>query len=509
MKILDAPTMQAWEERTINSADNAETATISLMRQAVAGLHQAITDRFPAGRCLIACGKGNNGNDALWLAYSLQQSGWQVTTWLTHPQSERTTVNTDPVRKSLENALTFPEKPTSLFTSSTPLLIIDGILGLGAAGAPRGTSAEMISWLMQQRRPQDVCLSIDTPSGLNASSGEIFTPCFQADFTVAIGAVKSGCLNPQAASAVGRLSAIPIALCPPMPQETSESTFFTIENARELLQHRAVDTYKHRQGSVGIWAGSPGMAGAAILASRAALRSGAGLIRLFTHEDLAPQIMASTPEIMVEPLTLSKKLNVKLLKSDTILVGPGIGTDAATARQLEELISTARNPLVLDADALTLCGADPQLHQDRPTNLTLSSLPPDTILTPHSGEFSRLLPQQSASRYDNAKMFTSLNPKLVLCLKGPNTLIASKAVGLSYNGSGNPGMATAGAGDVLAGLIAGLRARGFSAYDSTCLGAFWHGFAGDLAAINASEDSLSAGDIISMLGAARSLISRP
>ncbi len=496
MKVLAPDTIQTWEDRTIA----AGTDTASLMSQAVHGLYDFITSRFPTGRALVACGKGNNGNDALWLAHEMRKSGWSVTVWLSHPTTERITVpsHPEPISMASQDAMVFPATPATLFKDSEPLLIIDGILGLGASGAPRGSSATMIEWLMQHRRPQDIALSLDTPSGLDGNTGECFTPSFRADYTVAIGAVKQGCLSEEASSAVGRLSAIPIDLSDPAP--ASRSDFFTIEQARALFTRRHSSTYKHQQGTVHLWAGSSGMCGAAILASRAALRSGAGLVRLFSSEEVYPHLLTTTPEIMLESITLSKKLNKNILKADCLLVGPGMGTDPETAQFFSELIASAEIPLVIDADGLTLCSAG---------QTSLSSLPGDTILTPHTGEFRRLLPQQSGSRQQDVDLFTSLNPHLILTLKGPNTLVAAADTNLSYNGSGNPGMATAGSGDVLAGLIAGLRARGFSAWDAARLGVFWHGLAGDLAATKSSEDTLTAGDVLEELGTARALISRP
>ena len=211
-------------------------------------------------------------------------------------------------------------------------------------------------------------------------------------------------------------------------------------------------------------------------------------------------MMVVSPEIMVESITLSKKLNKKLFEADALLLGPGIGLTPETHALFQEITGSTRSALVLDADGLTHCASEQQ---------ALASLPPETILTPHAGEFSRLLPQTYGSRAKDASLFTALNPHLLLALKGPNTLVARKSSPLSYNGSGNPGMATAGSGDVLAGLIAGLRARGYSAWDATRLGVYWHGLAGDIAAHLGSEDSLIAGDIIHSLGGARNAIARP
>lgn len=496
MKILDTASIQKWEKDTIASGVPASR----LMEQAVHGLHEFISSRFPAGRALVACGKGNNGNDARWLASALSDSGWDVAVWSSHPDDEWTAVDSEPVpiRFSKAKTILFPECPDACFSTHSPLLIIDGLLGLGADGAPRGTPAEMIRWLMQHKRPQDVTLSLDIPSGVDGNTGENFDPVFHADFTVAIGAVKSGSCTEEALPAVGRLSAVPISLNLPGP--VTDAEFFTLEDARSILRSRTADTYKHRQGVVHLWAGSPGMAGAALLASQSALRSGAGLVRLFTTKALAENIPLSCPEIMTAPIQISGELNSKVFDCDALLVGPGIGLSQGALALFEEIISKYRSGLVIDADGLTLAADE---------GILSANIPQDTVLTPHFGEFSRMFPEKTSLRSHNAQKFVSLHPQLTLALKGPNTLVANHAGGLSYNGSGNPGMATAGSGDVLAGLIAGLRAQDYSPWDAARLGVFWHGMAGDIAAQTLSEDSLTAGDIINCLGPARVIISRP
>jgi hydroxyethylthiazole kinase-like uncharacterized protein yjeF len=495
MKVLDSRTVQEWEARSIEQA----TSVAALMEEAIDGLTRWIKHRFPPGRCLALCGKGNNGNDTLWLADRLRELGWHVEICLSHPPEDRSAPEVAPIRRAQESARIWPDFPGDTFSSGPPVLVIDGLLGLGARGAPRSPYDEMIQRVMHKRRSCDRIISIDFPSGVDTDSGSCHDPHVQADFTVAIGAVKSGCLQRAASDAVGRLSAIPISLVAPAPEADSE--FFTLGDATLHFPRRFSGTYKNRQGTVSIWAGSAGMAGAAILCSRAALHSGAGLVRLFVPETILPHVMTATPEVMVHPvLTPGGQFNPLLFEAEALLAGPGLGTDESVRSLFSRFSAAVSQPLVLDADALNLCG---------PGKQELASLPARTVLTPHPGEFARFFPAASGDRIADARQFTSLNPNRTLVLKGPQTIVAQSSHPLSFNGSGNPGLATAGSGDVLAGLTAGLLAGGRDPRDAARLAVFWHGHAADHAVRLHGETSLTAGTVIDFLGAASLDFHRP
>ncbi len=488
MKILSPDTIQAWEARTIDGG----TPVQLLMKEAVMGMFHYIQSRFRHRNILILAGKGHNGDDALWLGYLLKQNGHQVSVILSHPPDERNPPDDSPISEMSEGASVWPDHPPHLFARS-PCLIIDGLLGLGAGGHPREPVASIIRWLESQRRACDHLLSVDVPSGLDAATGSAGDPCIQADTTLCIAAVKTGLLPDRAAPFVGRLYGIPISLESPGPE--AALNFFDVNMARNLIRRLPADSHKHRRGRVSIWAGSPGMAGAAILSSRAALRAGAGLVRCFCHPDILSLVAAATPEVMTHPLDSSGHLPPEALDSDALLAGPGIGINPQSEAALTRLISDYSGQLVLDADALRITARQPRLHS------ALASLSAQPILTPHPGEFREIAPEAPADRMEAALQWAaSAASPAILVLKGQRTLVASSAGAVTVNGSGNPGMATAGMGDVLAGIITGLTASGTPPENAARLGCFWHGASADHLAHHQGEPSITAGDVIGSLG---------
>jgi hydroxyethylthiazole kinase-like uncharacterized protein yjeF len=484
MKILPPKSIQDWEQKTIDGGTTVE----ALMEEAVDGLMDYIRSSFRHRRVLVMAGKGHNGDDSLWLGLLLKKAGKEVEVVLSHPPEERHPPAQSPIPEYASRASVWPDYPPDLF-SGDPLLIIDGLLGLGASGNPREPVSPMIEWVQSGRRACDHLLSVDVPSGLDAANGTAGSPCIQADTTLCLAAIKTGLLPDEAAPYVGRLHAVPISLQAPGPDTTMR--YFDRHEAREVIRPLPADSHKHSRGSVAIWAGSPGMAGAAILASRSALRSGAGLVRCFCHPEIYSLIATATPEVMVTPHQPSEPWPSEALESGALLAGPGIGINPQSQEALGRLISGYSGPLVIDADALRIIARNPGWR---------TSLPPKTILTPHPGEFRELAPDAPRDRMQAALEWAASAETALLVLKGQRTLIASKEEGLTVNGSGNPGMATAGMGDVLAGIITGLAASGYTPYNAARLGCFWHGAAADQVARSRGEPSLTAGDVISSLG---------
>ncbi|MGF1678634.1 MAG: NAD(P)H-hydrate dehydratase [Candidatus Methylacidiphilales bacterium] len=496
MNILDPHAMRAWEDQTLCSGVTVET----LMQVAVDGMFVSLSEQFPPMKCLVLAGKGNNGSDALWLASRLRAAGWNVEVWLSHPRDADTMFH-HAIQDEVGRAVVWPDVPEGAMEGSDQVIVIDGLLGLGAKGAPREPYASILRWVESQVRPFDLRVAVDVPSGLDGDTGEAYDPCFKADLTLALGAVKIGCVRGDGPMQCGRLRMLPLPLSGSGPKAGRD--FFTLEEARALCRHREVDTHKHRQGVVGIRAGSMGMAGAAVLASRAAIRSGAGLVRLAVDPELMPLLATATPEVMVQALGRDGELGSLLTDCDALLIGPGIGLGKGAEHSVLQMVEQSRCPLVWDADALTLMAR---------LGLSFSGISERSVVTPHAGEFRRLFPEGNGNRESDAGQFAALNPGLTLCLKGPNTLVtlvAAHGQNISYNGSGNPGLATAGSGDVLAGLLAGLLATGMNTWDAARLSVFWHGLAGDLAARRVGETSMIAGDIVDDLGSARLLICRP
>jgi len=483
MKILSTAGIREVEARAIASG----TATAAgLMEVAVAGCVEFFTTRHDLPRrVLVLAGKGHNGNDALLLASVLRERGWVVETLLSDAPSKRTGIDLEGVRSEERRARVWPDRPAP----RGKWTVVDGLLGSGVSGAPRGKAAEMLQWAAGLGG--DMCrVALDFPSGLDPETGAVHKPCFTADWTLAIGSVKPGCLVDAARNHTGRLVGISL----PLDLPDSAEDFVLPRDAASWVKPLPSGLHKYRKGEVAVWAGSPGMAGAAVLATRAALRAGAGVVRLFTHPDVEAALSLATPEIMVQAVHPDGPLPEKLTAAGTILAGPGVGRTAGAATLLRRFAEETRASLLIDADALHLLAAQPEL-------VGLFSARP-CVLTPHSGELAALTGGAIGERKAAVENWHRKNPRTTLVAKGPNTLVVDPLGRISWNGTGHPGMATAGMGDVLSGVIAALLARGYAPETAARLGVCWHGRAAELAVQSGSESNLTAGDVTGALPAA-------
>jgi NAD(P)H-hydrate epimerase len=476
MKILTASVLREWEAREIASGRVHET---ELMRVAVAG-GAAFLRQWPDAprRLLVLAGKGHNGNDGLLLASVLRADGWEVEVVLSHPPDQRRSIGIPEVAAEAAAARVWPDipAPTGRWT------VVDALLGSGGDGAPRGATADMLAWADRFLHASgSVGVALDVPTGLG-SAGPVFT----AAVTLAIGAVKPECLRDASIHHVGRL--VPVAL--PLRDAPPGGEFITPLDAAAWVRPLPAGLHKYRRGEVSVWAGSPGMAGAAALASRAALRAGAGIVRLWTHPDVVATLAVATPEVMVASVADDGPLPPALVGSSVLLAGPGVGRTEASARLLRRLGEETRAALVLDADALVLAAADPALLRAAGARTW--------VATPHTGELARFLDEPVVERAEALRILCARHPQGVWVAKGPRTLVAD-ADTITWNGTGNPGMATAGMGDVLGGIIAALLGQGLSASVAARLGVCWHGAAADAAACAGAEATLTAGDVIEHL----------
>ena len=488
MKTVSTAEMRAWEQKVLQSGMRAEF----LMQHAVSGLMARWIKRFPRpGQALFFCGKGHNGNDGLWLAELLRRHGWDVAIVLSHQPSQRRAVESAEVRASIQHASVWPQTPEFPGRTGKIRILVDALLGTGASGAPRGMEKELLSAMAGLSSSFDFKISLDAPSGIDADTGQPFPDAFRADLTMCLGAIKKGLLQDQARPWVGRLDCIPL----PLPLETcdaSGSDTFHLQDAHSLARHLSASSHKYQRGTLSVWAGSPGMGGAALLSAGSGLRAGAGLVRLYTHPGLESAILQSHPEIMTWPLTPAA-LPAAFFKAKAWVLGPGIGVTDENFTILKNLLTSAPCPLVIDADALTLLARDTGL---------LNECHQPVLLTPHHGELERLLGEPFVERSSAADIWLKRHPSTILIAKGPNTLVAANNQRLSHNGSGNPGMASAGMGDVLSGILGSLLAQGYAPWDAARLGVYWHGLAADHAAESQTEQCLNACDLISHLGSA-------
>jgi ADP-dependent NAD(P)H-hydrate dehydratase / NAD(P)H-hydrate epimerase len=463
----------------------------ALMNQAGAGIAQAVQQFFPRpGHCLVFSGKGNNGGDALVAAARLKRAGWHTDVHLSFPESQCS----DLLRKKITEFRDTPAVATAVSAanaSETPAatVILDGLLGLGSKPPLRDPILAACREINRLRQEQGAYVfAVDQPTGLDGDCGETDRDCVIADFTVTIAATKRGLIADNATNFVGRLEVVPLS---DLSLETADETVACTASLRGLLARRPFNAHKNQFGRVGIVAGSRGFAGAASMCAWGALRGGAGLVEVFVPENIYEIVAAASPfESMVKPVKSYRDLIEE--KIDVWGIGPGLGKD--NANEIIGLIQRAESPTVVDADALNIISANVSI---------LKNCRGPRLLTPHPGEMKRLAGDQKISRAELAKKFTSVFP-VTLLLKGSRTVVGERGKRISYNTTGNPGMATGGMGDVLTGVCAALLAQKLSPFDAARVGAWACGRAAELAIFNKgeSQQSLLPRDVLTNLGRA-------
>jgi len=467
MIVLSPAPARAWEEKSLREGARIK----DLMRQAVTGtLHVLLPHLPPAGHALFLVGPGHNGDDAVLLALELRELGWKTELLLSRTPGKR--IHPDPRVKAKvwKKALVWPAKPEGFLQATGPRLVVDGLLGLGAVPPPRPPETAILNWIAKERRGTDLFVALDLPTGLHPAEGHAPGAVFSADLTIALGSVKSGCLKDQALAHVGRLRGVPVNFGVPPPK--AHADFLLPPEAGHLIRRRPSDLHKHSAGIVHLWAGSTTYPGAGRLASSGALRSGAGYVRLFTERSIAPSISAQLPELLISPHAdgTSPDLEAFQNQAGALVIGPGLPPTQTLGDFLSRLLPAATVPVVLDAGALDLVASHPEW---------LEKTRAPVLLTPHTGELGRLIGQKVADRAEAARVWLNRHPHTLLVAKGPHTLVACSDHPLGHNGSGGPAQATAGMGDLLAGLIGGLLASGYPPFDAARLAVSWHGLAAD------------------------------
>ena len=512
MRVVTAEEMRQIDKQTI---EEIGVPGIVLMEAAATAVFRSIQRNFPECRHVgVIVGKGNNGGDGLALARQLAHAGYTVQIVLVS-SPERFTgdalTNLQVVRKlglSVVEILSESELKTLGTEIVSCDLIVDAIFGTGLRGGIEGYVKDVIDWLNSANRP---IVAIDLPSGLNADTGVVEGGCICADRTVTLGLPKRGTLLYPGAQRVGALEIADIGF-PRCVVESQEICVNRIQHhqAADWIPSRPTYSHKGSYGRVFVLAGSTGMTGAAVLASQAALRAGAGLVTLGLPKSLNSIAEAKLSEVMTAPLPETTEGSLALTAKPEILefiertssvlaIGPGLSQHPETVDLIQGLLHETDRPSVIDADGLNAL-ADGKINrsQSHITNL-LSSLPSQSVLTPHPGEMARLtglsVPDIEQDRIGVAQEF-SQEHGVTLILKGVPTVIALDTGEIWINSTGNPGMATGGMGDVLTGLIAGLTAQGVSISESGVLGAYLHGLAGDISAEKTGEHGLIAGDVL-------------
>lgn len=467
-----------------------------LMEEAGRGIFQVIRQFHPQpGTAVLYLGKGNNAGDALVVGRLMLDAGWKV---LARPVSAVSEFKELPARhwQALEGRVPVVRGLDELEHVSGAVVLVDGLLGLGATGsALRGEYAVAVAEMNAfRRRRHAFTVAVDLPTGLDAWR-EAEDLCVEADLTVTVAHVKDVLLSDHATRFVGRLAVAPLRELEGHGG-AAERRELTPRTLLPALPCRSFDFHKGEAGRVGVIAGSRGFVGAALLTATGALRAGAGLITLYVKEEDYSIFAAQAPlEVMVKPV--KDYLEVLANKHDALAIGPGLGKGSAA--RILEVIQQSETPMVLDADALNMLA-------DRGLDL-LKSLKANALLTPHPGEMQRLLKSrqdcQGDSRDDTVMRLPAAFPGVTWLLKGSRTVIATEGQPLSFNTTGHPGMATGGMGDVLTGICAALIGQGVTPHDAACLGAWVSGRSAERALLaGQSAESLTPGDVLAHLGEA-------
>lgn len=495
MKVFSASQIRACDTYTIHAA---KITSYDLMERASAKCVEWINSNFPQDTSFVVlCGSGNNGGDGLAITRLLQRQGYNVKAFLLRLGDELS----EDCRKNFERLNGIESGlaeilPQDSLIDAVPdnVVIIDAILGTGLNRPAEGWVAEFIEHVNEL---ENNVISIDIPSGMPADSvPEEGAKIIQATWTLSFQFYKRSFLHPKTGKYTGALYILDIGLSPTFIASTHTSyNILDEEEVKRIYRPRQRFTHKGDYGLAYIIAGSKGMMGAAVLTTKAALRSGVGKIKALVPECGYDIMQVSVPEAMCVisgETTMSRTRGWE--EATTIGVGPGLGTSEATARAFSDLVTACKEPIVIDADGLNLLAKEPDL---------LHRLPANSVLTPHPKEFEKLFGKTK----DTMQMLElartqSMKYNIFIVLKGHNTVVVSPEGECWYNITGNAGMATGGSGDVLTGIITGLMAQGYPSFDAAKLGVYLHGLAGDYAAAKWSEQALAAGDIVEKLGKA-------
>lgn len=458
------------------------------------------------GRAVVMSGKGNNGGDGYVIARLLGQKGWRVKVFILADRDQVSgdaAINLEKLSDSVINYCTHEGQLSDLHMKEILQadVVVDALLGTGLRNDVSGIYLEAIGLMNASGRP---VVSVDIPSGIHGTTGRVLGDAVRADVTVTFAFAKLGHVLYPGAEHSGRLVVADIGIPPQLLETVSGYDFLDEDTMRPMLHRRDRQAHKGHFGHCLVIAGSTGKTGAAVLAANSAVRAGSGLVTLAAAESIHPVLEMKTTEVMTVPLPDSGSGHLtnsafpaieKLLAGkDAIAIGPGLDRRPGTYALVQNLVESVALPMVIDADGLNALAEDMTVLKRKKSK--------QVILTPHLGEMSRLLgtsiPDVEAIRISVAQEFAR-NYGVFLVLKGSRTIIASPTGTAAINGSGNPGMATGGMGDVLTGVIVSLLGQGYAACDACCLGVFLHGFAADMVAEGKGEIGINASDVLEML----------
>ncbi|MCU0431722.1 MAG: NAD(P)H-hydrate dehydratase [Cytophagaceae bacterium] len=485
MKILSAEQTRNLDQYTITYEP---IEPIDLMERASQQVVRWLGDRYYRDRpFIILCGPGDNGGDGLAIARLLSQRRYKAEVWLLKSEkySASNLLNQERLAGLLD--ITFLQKDSVLPEPTAETVFIDALFGSGLSRPLEGIATQVVN---QMNTWDAEVVSIDVPSGLFMDKPMEQGPVMEARYTLTFQLPKLALLLPQYERFVGEFFVLNIGLSHEFIEKSDTRNFYLTEvMIKNIVKKRSKYAHKGTFGKSLIIAGSYGMLGAAVLACKGCLRSGAGLIKAYVPEAGFFVLQNDLPEVMVltdpHPELITE---IPPLEEYTAIgVGPGITEKPAVQQAFTDLLAKAKIPLVIDASALNILAQFPDLQK---------SIPHYSILTPHPGELERLIGKwkDDFQKLKRASDFAA-QYKVFMIIKGAHTTVCTPDGKFYFNSTGNPGMATAGSGDVLTGIITGLLSQGYEPLQAALLGVYIHGYAGDSAARKYSKPAMIASDI--------------
>lgn len=494
-KIFSAAQVKAWDAYTIA---HEPLSSINLMERAAQACTVWLLKHVVAGkRFHIFCGKGNNGGDGLAIARHLHRKGFETFVYIL----EFGKMGSPDFQHNLQRLhdlslpITFIQTPEHFPPIGKDDVVIDALYGSGLNEPLQNLSALLVHHI---NNSEANIISIDVPSGMFMDVSSVDNVMVKAKYTLTFESYKLALLMAENAPYFGEVHLLPIGLHPQFAkEETSPYQLLTLKEIVKIFKKRERFAHKGTYGHALLMGGSWGKTGAVVLAAKAALRSGVGLLTTYIPKGSYDVLQSTVPEAMALTDSNEKMLVTlpeELEKYAAIGAGPGLGTSTETQQAVISLIQTSKKPLVLDADALNIISLN---------KIVKKYIPHDTILTPHPKEAERLF-GPSANDFERVKLMQQKAAELqcILVLKGHHTLIALPDGACYFNTTGNAGMAKGGSGDVLTGIITSFLAQGYAPAEAALLGVYIHGMAGDGAAAALSPEAMLPSDLIRYLAPA-------
>ena len=498
MKIFTATQIKKWDAFSIT---NEPIASIDLMeRAATSCCNWLIGKNFGQKHLLIFCGKGNNGGDGLAIARLLLQHNCKATVYILDPMAIGFgKTGTDEFQVNLERLhecstdIHFIQSPDFFPAIEESDIVIDALFGTGLNKSLDGIAAALVNYINSFNIP---VIAIDMPSGLLADSSSVGNTIIEATYTLSFQNCKLAFLLPENENYCGDVHILAIGLHKTFEQK-EETVFELMDKAiiKTIYHPRKKFANKGTYGHAALLSGSYGMMGAAVLSARACLSSGVGKLTCYIPKCGYNILQTTAPEAMCIVSGDESILSAQgIEKFDAVGIGPGIGLYPTNVNLLKEIFQAVKRPMLIDADALNIISQHKELF---------ALIPAHSILTPHFKEFERLFGTASndIERLELA-MRKSKEHNIYIIVKGHYSFISSPDGKNYFNSTGNPGMAAAGSGDVLSGIITALLAQGYTPLHCCILGTYLHGLAGDIAAEKFSQEAMVAGDIVNSLGMA-------